>query len=384
MKRGLAISLLSLLALPGLVSAATVETGRAQVVAEPPAGNAYVFGGDVTVAAPVAGDLTAVGGSVVTSAPVSGDALIAGGSIDMRKPVSGDLRAIGGRITVEDAVTGDLVGAGGSITVSATPAFAWLLGSHVTLAKGAAGPVTVYGSTVDLAGTFAGDVNIVATDHLIIESGTVIKGALNYDAPERITLPGDASVVGPVTYTGKSFLPSSEEARTFAVAGATIFFAVRILAALIAAGLFAGVFPQFASLVADRALRRTPTGFAILALLGFGVIVAMPALILLLLVSFAGALLSFILLAAYVLLLLLAYVYAAVIAGAALAHALAKRDTLFWRDAVLGMLALSIIALVPVFGFLVVCIVTCASAGALVSLAYRFAFPKDEELNELL
>jgi hypothetical protein len=367
MKRGVAISLLSLLAFPGLVSATTVDTGRAQVVAEPPAGNAYVFAGDVTVTAPVTGDLTALGGS-----------------IDVRKPVTGDMRALGGRVTVEDAVSGDLVAAGGSITVDATPSFVWLLGSHVALTKGAAGPVTIYGSTVDLAGTFAGDVNVVATDHLIIEDGTIIKGALNYDAPERITLPADASVAGPVTYTGKSYLPSSEEARTFAVAGATIFFVVRILAALITAGLFAGVFPQFAALVADRALRRTPTGFIILALLGFGVVVAVPALILLLLVSFAGALLSFILLAAYVLLLLLAYVYAAVIAGAAFAHAVAKRDTLFWRDAVLGMLALSIIALVPVLGLLVVGIVTCASAGALVSLAYRFAFPKDEELDELL
>lgn len=367
MKRGIAISLLSLLALPGFVSAATVETGRAQVVAEPPAGNAYVFAGDVTVSGPVTADLTAVGGS-----------------IDVRKPVAGDLRAIGGRITVEESVAGDLVAAGGSITVGATPAFAWLIGSHVILQKGAAGPVTVYGSTVDLAGTYAGDVNVVATDHLIIEDGTIIKGALNYDAPERIALPADASVTGPVTYTGKSYLPSSEEARTFVVAGATIFFVVRIIAALIAAGLFAGIFPEFAALVADRALRRTPTGFVILALLGFGILVATPALILLLLISFAGALLAFILLAAYVLLLLLAYVYAAVIAGAALAHAVAKRDTLFWRDAVLGMLALSIIWLVPVLGTLVIGTVTCASLGALVSLAYRFAFPKDEEANELL
>lgn len=381
--RALLLALTALL-VPGLAFASTVETSKTLVVSEPPAGNAYAFGGDLTVAAPVTADLTAGGGSVVVSAPVAGDALIAGGSVDIRKAVQGDLRVVGGRVMVDDAVTGDLVALAGSISVKASPAFAYVAGLSVSFENGAKGPVTIYGSSVNLAGTFEGTVDVVATDHLTIAPGTVIHGALNYDAPARIEVPTTASVTGKVTYTGKSFLPTSEEARSFAVAGSVLFFVVKILAALIAAGLFAGLFPRFAAAVVERTIARTPTRFIILALLGFGVLVAGPVLILILLVSFAGALIAFVVLALYVLLLLLAYIYAAIIAGGALARGVAKRTTLYWRDAVFGMLALSVIGLIPVIGWLVLLILMAAAAGAIVSLAYRFAFPEDEETVELL
>ncbi len=378
--RALLLALVFLLVPSGLF-ASTLEANRnSLVVSEPPAGNAYFFGADLTVAAPVSGDLTASGASVVVSAPVSGDALVAGGSVDIRKTIAGDLRILGGRIMVDDAVAGDLVAAGGSVTIHSSPSFVWIAGGAVTMDKGASGPVTIYGSTVLLAGTYAGDVHVTASDRLSLAPNTVIRGKLKYDAPQQADIPASATAAGGVEYTGKSFLPTVQEARTFALAGAGIFFLVRILASIIAVGVIGGVFPSFAQMVADATLSRSSSRFALLALLGFGLMAATPILIVLLLATFAGAGLAFILMAAYALFLMLSFIYAAVIAGAALARGVAKRPLFLWRDGVFGMLALSLIALIPVIGWIALLVIIAAAAGTLASLFYHAAFAREDAL----
>ena len=51
---------------------------------------------------------------------------------------------------------------------------------------------------------------------------------------------------------------------------------------------------------------------------------------------------------------------------------------ILWHDGVLGMLALSLIALVPVIGWLVVLFLSAFTAGALLLLFFHFAFPQEE------
>ncbi len=378
--RALSLALLILLATPLISSAATVKGGRSLVVSEAAPGNAYFYGGDLTVTAPVAGDLSAAGGTLTVSAPVAGDALLFGGTVNVKSGVEGDLRAVGASVHVENGVTGDVAVAGGTVTIDATPQFAWVAGGKVSLTHGSAGPITVYGNTITLAGTYNGDVTVVAGDGVSLAPGTVIHGAFRYDAPQQADIPTDAVVDGGVTYTGKSFLPTTQEAKTFAIAGAGIFFLVRVLAVVIAAGLLGGLFPRFAQAVADRSLARSVSRFALLTLLGFATVVATPVFIVLLLVSFAGAAVAFVLGAAYLLLMLLSYFYSAVIAGSALARSIVKRPQFLWRDAVFGMLAISIVGLVPVLGWFVMLVLFAASCGTLVSLFYRAAFPKDEDV----
>jgi hypothetical protein len=275
-------------------------------------------------------------------------------------------------------VGGDFVAAGGSISVHAAPTFAWLAGGYVNMDGGANGAVTIYGSTVSLGGTFAQDVKVTASDKITLAPGTVIHGHLAYDAPQQIDIPSSVIVDGGVEYVGKSFLPTKSEAQTFALAGAGIFFIVRILAAIIAAGLFAGLFPRFSQAVSDLALSRSVRRFALLALLGFGILVATPVLIILLLATFAGAGVAFVILSAYFLLLLISYLLASVITGAALVRSVTKRSVFLWRDAVIGMLTLSVIALVPILGPIVFLILFAAGAGSLTLLFYRFAFKNEE------
>lgn len=377
MKRSFALA--ALLLVPLFASASTLETGRTLVLSDASTTNAYLAGTDITVVAPLAGDLLAAGATVAVNGPIAGDAMAAAGSVDIEKPVAGDVRVLGGKVTVNAPVGGDLIAAGGTVVASSSARDTRIAAGTVRL-SGAAGPVVIYGSDVTLSGTFAGDVTVQASDRITLMSGTHIRGALRYNAPEQITVPPTAAVDGGASYIGAStFLPTTQEAKTFAIAGATILFIVHLLAALVLAGLLAGLFPAFAERVAERTIAdRSPGRFVLMALLGFALTVATPVLIFLLLVSFVGIGVALLLLALYGLFLVLAYVYAGILAGAALAHGLLKRYVITWKEAVLGMLVLYFIGVIPVLGFLVKFVLMMAAGGAIASLAYAFAFRRSQ------
>lgn len=374
-----AVILLAAVALPASLSAATYVSARTLVVSESPLDNAYLAGTDVTVAAALPGDVLAAGGTVSIAALVAGDATVAGGTVSVTRAVEGDVRAAGAQVVVSAPVTGDLALAGGTVTASSTASDTRIIGGTVRV-MGSGGKVVIYGAEVYLSGTIDGDVEVTASDRLTLLEGAVINGSLRYDAPQEATIPASASILGGVTYTGaSSYLPTVEQAQTFAIAGASVFLLVRILAVLIAAALLAGLFPVFAQAVADRALSRSPGRFALLVLLGFAVVFATPVFIFILLVSFVGMGVAFLLLVLYSLLLMLGYLYAGVLAGAALGRGLMKREIVTWKLAILGMLVLYLISIVPIVGGILTFVLFLAATGTIVMLAHRFAFGRIQE-----
>lgn len=372
------IAALSLL-IPQLTFAASFPGTAVMDFSPASSTNVYLAGGDVRVSTTTSADLSVLAASLTVSAPVQGDALLAGGTIDVLRPVTGDLRAIGGNVRIEDTVTGDLAAMGGVVRILGKPKNTTIIGGTVELDGGSNGSVTVYAAGVSLTGTFTGDVQIYASDHVTLTEGTVIHGSLKYNAPQQADIPANAVVDKGVQYTGSSsFLPTNKEAQTFAAAGAGVFFVVSVIAALLVAGLVAGLFPTFTQNVADKALTLSIRRFILMTLLGFATLVAGPVFILLLVVSFVGIGVALLLGAGYLLLLALSYVYAAVLAGSALARTFRKRQTFFWRDAVIGMLALRIIGVIPGVGSLVSMILAAAAAGTILSLAFSFAFSSEE------
>ncbi len=383
------IPLLASLLLPAGALAASAPASfvaaHSLLVASSSPGNVYATGVSVVLTAPVAGDFSAFGGSIITAAPVSGDELLIAGSISSRAQISGDFRAAGGSVNVEKPVAGDLVAfgfsvydtghAGGSVFVAA---------ANAALLNGASGPVTVYGNTVSLAGDFAGTVTVAASGHLTLAPGTVIRGKLSYEAPDTATIPASATVLGGITYKNASYIPDSGASRALALVSIGVFLLVRILGALILAGLLAGLFPKLAEAVAEYAYQARPRSILLTMLLGFAAFVVTPVLFLMLALTFVGIGLAFLLLFAYALLALLALMYAGILFGSMLVRRFSGRVTVLWRDGVLGMLALSLIMLVPFIGPLTVFFFTLFSAGTLLLLFFNFAFPREEHTPEML
>lgn len=377
--RTLSLALLLILgSAPATTHAAFLHSGRTVVISEPSTENVYIAASDVTVAAPLSADLVAAGGTLGIASTVGGDALLAGGSVELRKPVAGDVRAAAGEFLVDSDIGGDLMVAAGRITASSTAKTMHLAGGTIRIA-GSGGTVEAYGADIYLSGTIRGDVKVTASDKLFIAESTRIEGTLSYDAPQEVVVPATATITGGVTYMGSStFLPTNEEAKRFAIAGAGVLLVVRIIAIVIAAGLVVGLFPLLANMVVERSMLHSPRRSVLYALLGFATIVVTPVLILFLLISFVGIALGVLLSALYVFLLLLAYLYAGLIAGAALYRAVFKKEYITWRTAVLGTFALYAVSAVPVFGFLVVCVLTCAALGALIAITYQAAFGRTD------
>jgi hypothetical protein len=374
---------LALVTLPGSAAAAAAPafvSGSSILIATTTPANVYAIGGTVAVTTPIKGDFTAAGGSLSVEAAVGGDLSLAGGSLHINAPVAGDARLMGGSITLSGAVGGDLVAFGGSVVDSGGGGANVLIAAgDVSMTKGAAGPVTVYGNTISLGGTFLSDVEVIAGSRVTLLPGAVIRGELRYQAPEQANIPSSATIAGGVHYTGASYLPTSKEARAIALASFGVFLFVKILGALILAGLLAGIFPTFVDRVVTRATHVSVRRALLTLLLGFGVLVATPVLLLILAVTFVGLGLALILGLAYLLLIPLAFIYAAIVIGSYLAHDLFKRTELRWSDAVFGMLVLFLVWSLPYIGGFVTALAIVYMLGVLTHLVYRFAFPRESE-----
>ena len=388
MKQTLLILVVALL-LPASADAArgqsTFLAGRSLITASSSPWNAYLAGLSVVNTAPVSGDLTIIGGSIVTTAAVSGDGLLLAGSVTSRAPIAGDLRAVGGGVTVDGPVAGDLVAVGFSVRGSGrTIGNTFIIAANTTLSGGAAGPVTIYGNNISLSGDFAKNIKVVATGRLSVEEKTIIRGTLSYEAPEEAFIHASAKILGGVEYKNASYLPDAGTSRMLAVLSIGFFVFAHILGALILAGLLTGLFPSLAEEVVERVYTGRLRSILLTMSLGFAILVAAPVLIILLALTFVGISLSLLLFILYSLLVVLSFLYAGILIGGIFARRFSRRETVLWRDGMLGMLGFSLIALVPYAGPLVVLTFSLFSAGALLQIFFHSSFPHEDHTPELL
>jgi|CXWL01.1.fsa_nt_gi cytoskeletal protein CcmA (bactofilin family) len=373
-----------ILSLPSISLAATFAGQETLTLSTTPVDNVYLAGGSVTVTTDLPADLSALGTSIQVYAPVAGDVLAVGGGVTLAKEVKGDVRAFAGKVLVTGNVAGDIVSAGGTVNISSRAKNIYVAGGDVEVTGGATGPVTIYGADILLSGKYDGDVEIVASNKFTVAENTRIKGTLRYNAPTQVTIPPSSEVLGGVTYTGAySYVPTNDEARSFAILGAGIFFLVRMVSAMIIAALFVGLFPVFTRCLMDMLISRSFRRGSLLALLGFGIAISTPILLLILLISFVGIGVAFILGALYLLLLLIAHAYVGVLIGALLRrnllHRVRGRNSLTWKDAVLGTGLLYILSLAPYIGTLILVLLMAFVTGAISTLVYRFAFAPDTQ-----
>lgn len=345
-------------------------------------GNAYIGGATVVLTAPVAGDLTVIGGTITTAASVKGDELLVAGSISARAPVKGDMRVVGGRVSVSEPISGDFVAFGYAVDVrDRIGGSIFVAAMNTTIVDGADGPVTIYGNNIFLSGTFYDDIKVVAGGRVTVGAGTHIKGDITYEAPEPANIDESAVIDGEVKYTSASYLPGANASRMLAIASIGVFLLVRILGALLLAGLLAGLFPRPAEEIVEKLSSDKITRILLTTALGFAIIVAVPVFILILALTFIGFGISALILIAYILLALLSLMGAGIVVGNMLARRFSNRDAVLWHDGVIGMLILSMATLIPYVGFWIVFLVATYTAGALSMLFFGYAFPgsdKDE------
>ncbi|ELY65531.1 hypothetical protein [Natrinema versiforme] len=291
-----------------------------------------------TVAAQTDGQ---TGGTVVVEEGETVDSLEAfGGSVIVRGTVTGDVSAVGGDVRIETTgeVGGDLEAAGGSVTI---------------------------------AGSVDGDVEIGAGSLTITESGTVgdslmagvgsatIDGTIEGDAEigaETIRLGESASIAGDLRYDGDL------EGNTDAVAGeieedaslgvdvaptiqpfASWLFAAYVLAVnLLIGAVLLALFPRFSDGVADR----VASGPLRSGLVGLGVLIGVPVLLVALAITVVGIPLSLIGGFAFGLLLWIGVIYGRFAIAAWLLSLVGLGNR--WLALVVGLVAGALLGRLPI------------------------------------
>lgn len=332
------------------------------------------------------GALLRIGSDVFRSGPevrlggaVAGDALVAGGRVQLDGNVGGDVAAAGGTVRLGGVIAEDVYAAGGDVTLDAeVRGSGRLAGGQVELTRQArvaeglsvvGGQVRIDGAVGSYAQLAAGEVALngrvdgdvqVAGGRLHIGPDAVVTGRVTFRGPQPASVAAGAQIAGGVVHVPARTAPERQRLRTLLSVVALVWLVGWGLVGV----LLLAAAPQGTRRITDT-LRARP-GAA--ALLGFALLVAVPAAIVLLAITLVGIPLALLLLCAYLLLLPIGYLAAVAAVGDALLPRLrggreptnAQRIGLF----LLVLVLLFFLARVPYLGPLLVFIVLLAGVGA--------------------
>jgi cytoskeletal protein CcmA (bactofilin family) len=314
--------------------------------------------------------MVVAGGSLSVTGDVLDDALVVGGSVTLLGMVGDDLRVAGGQVQVNSLVGGDFVGAGGSINILPDAVIEGDLvvaGGEVILDGVVNGDVRLVGGRLVLNGTVMGDVKARLDEDLVVGTGAVVMGELSYKARKEGII-SEFAQIGSVVFEPrldaivKDGDVGKKAAGVFALIAAFIA-SWRFLMLLGFTLLVVLAWKKWANQVVETASNSFLRSFG----LGLVMFIVTPVIIALLLMSLVGTLVGLFGIAAYAAVLILSKVFAAVLAGAILARLLSRRKAwqITWPWAIFGVVALKIVGLVPILGWLAGVVLMLAALGIL-------------------
>jgi cytoskeletal protein CcmA (bactofilin family) len=311
----------------------------------------YAFGTNISINGTIHGDLIAAGSSISVDGTVTGDVIAAGNSIAIRGQVGGSVRAAGNTIVLDGKVTNDLLAGGNELTILSNGRVGRdvIVGATNATVTGQVGRDLQAGTTnLKIDGGVGGNV-LARVDRLQVTDRGTIGGNLNYTSKTEAQIANTSSVKGSIE---RQTPADGGEPLVTGPAALVVEWLKGLIGLLILGILVVFFFPGF-SRRAGEALVRSP--WLTLAV-GALVLIGLPILSI---VFFAvGALIGgwwigFVVLALFVVVLALSIPVAAVGVGGALLR-MTRRPVPVWLALFIGLIALLLVALIPILGGLVI------------------------------
>ncbi len=331
--------------------------------------NVYIAGGSVFINSDVSGDLYGAGGTLTIEGNIEQDAVVAGGTVIINGSVGGDIRVAGGEVTINGFVGGDLIIGGGTVrlTEKATVAGDLAVGAgDLTLDATVAGSVKIGGGVVRLNSSLPGQVKIVSSDKLTIGSKAIIPNTISYKGPQEAVVE-DGAQVGTINFE-KMETHQKGALSGMMIAVFSISFVIKALGLILAGLLLMKLFPRYTKETVDSMKHGMWANLGI----GFAALVVGPIAFFLLLISFFGMYIAFLLLFAWLTMLLIAALVASMFVGAWIIMKLTKKSEMVydWQALVIGVVALAIVMLVPVIGSFIFFILLMMAFGGIIRQFY--------------
>lgn len=326
-------------------------------------GDVLAAGGQVIAEGAIDGDLTALGGSVTIDYESTGNVLVVGGQTTVRGEIDGNLRVVGAQVASHASVTGNMHAAGGRVILrngARVEGNASLGGNHIRVDGLVGGDVRAVGRRLTISGEVDGNVDLQGLEIRILPSAR-IKGNLIYRSPLQAEISSEAQISGDVTFI-QSERPEAMMGQAFAVAG-TIWLSV--VAGLILLGIVLLMVSPTLPFAAAAQIRARPwVSFG----LGSAVLFGGPITMTILIITGIGLPLAVVMAGLYVVVLALGLLDFAILVGWTCARRIGRGEStsLLWRIVVLavGLVILSVIALVPGVGALMLIVAFVMGTGA--------------------
>ena len=368
----LAIAPLLVLLTPAAVQAADLRQGDQVTVPESQTveDDIYAAAGSVDVLGTIDGSLIATGGTITVSGTVARDLLVAGGTVNVPGDVGGSVRVSGGTVTIGGTVAEDLVAAGGTIDLSPASTIGRDLvvaGGTVTAAGSIARRVYAGVGTLIFRGPVGGDVRAQVTT-LRLEDGADLGGNLVYASENQAVIASGAKVAGTIRRNPPNFAVQRTPAQVF-LDGLVGW--VRGLVGLFVLGLVL-------VLVFPRVSRRTTEMFTgspwASLLVGLGLLVGVPIVAIIAFVIgliVGGWWLALAALALYAIALAVGYVLSGYFVGSRGLDLAFHRQVHPLLALLAGLVALTLVGLIPYLGGLVTLAAVVFGSGALLMALIR-------------
>ena len=350
--RLLALVALILALTPTPAAAADIRNGDVTIgTSETINDDLYAFGGNVAINGTVNGDLVAAGNNISIDGTVTGDVIAAGQNVVIRGQVGGTVRAAGSSIVLDGKVTNDLVAGGNEVTILSNGRVgrdAIVAATNLTISGQLGRDLQAGGTNVKIDGGIGG--NVLATvDRLQLTDRASIGGNLKYTSKNEAQIANAASVKG----STERRAPDNGQAPLVTGTTALVLDWLKGLIGLLILGILVVFFFPGFSRRAGEALVHSPwltLAIGALDLIGLPILAIVFFLVGALI---GGWWIGFVVLALFVVVLALSIPIAAVGVGGALLR-IARRPVPVWLALFIGLVALLLVALIPILGGLVI------------------------------
>jgi hypothetical protein len=323
--------------------------------------NLYTVGANVTVNSSTMGDLIVAGSAVNIDGTIEDDVLAAGGTLTLNGSVGGDVRVAGGNVTISAPIAGDLIVGGGNVTISERASIGGdlVVGSgNVTVNAPVRGKVLIGGGNIVLNSRMEGEVNVNAADKLTFGSRADIPGRVSYKAPHEAIFQQGSNV------PNKEFTKIDDRKLNRGVKSILTFgFLVKLLAWILAGFLLMKFRGKGVKEVAEDVQQNPGRNL----LLGLGVTVLTPILVIALFFTLVGYYIALVGLFGYIVFMLLASLIAALVTGSLALRYLNKpgEPLLNWQVVLLGVVLWTLLKFIPIVGWVVIGLIFIATAGSI-------------------
>ncbi|MFA6503399.1 MAG: hypothetical protein WCT54_00340 [Patescibacteria group bacterium] len=334
-------------------------------------GDLYAAGNDVSVDTNVPGDAFLAGAIIRVSGDVASSLHAAGSVINVNGKVGHALRVAGSQVMIGGTIEGDVVAGGAMVYILPGTVIKGdlYLGAGSAVIDGTVmGNVKSGGGDVTLRGDVAKNVFIQA-DRLSIGDQAKVTGMLAYESPEQAEIPANASI-GAVEFKQVEKVGKQPSNKPMPTAGKVFLTGLIWLLAMIVVSLivtFVGwyFFKQRMSDITTNVLNN----FAPQMGWGFVWLVVTPIACIVLLVTLVGIPISVLIALTYGLAVGVANIMAGVIVGAWLMKLINKKRgwMVDWKAIVLGVVAISLVMLIPILGWIACFVFFLAALGGTVS-----------------